>query len=153
MNFLCKQPQTTCHMEAPCVCVKSLQSCLTQGLWPTRLLHPTSSWGGLPCPPPGDLPHPGMEPASPASLAGGLFTTSAPWPPLPDRGQLGLAPQTKRHPYLEPWARTQATAERSTSQAQGRDPSSGPDVLGPRGCTWTHPHQSSLRKGMPASSL
>ena len=24
-------------------------------------------WGGLPCPPPGDLPDPGIEPASPAS--------------------------------------------------------------------------------------
>ena len=23
-------------------------------------------WSGLPCPPPGDLPHPGIKPASPA---------------------------------------------------------------------------------------
>ena len=23
-------------------------------------------WSGLPCPPPGDLPHPGIEPGSPA---------------------------------------------------------------------------------------
>ena len=32
-------------------------------------------------PPPGDLPHPGMEPVSPMSsaLAGGFFTTSATW--------------------------------------------------------------------------
>ena len=29
---------------------------------------------GLPCPPPGNLPNPGMEPTSPA-LAGGFFTT------------------------------------------------------------------------------
>ena len=38
-------------------------------------------WGGLPRPPPGDLPDPGIEPVlltSPA-LAGGLFTTSATW--------------------------------------------------------------------------
>ena len=36
-------------------------------------------WSGLPCPPPGDLPDPGIEPASPVSpaLAGGFFTTSA----------------------------------------------------------------------------
>ena len=36
-------------------------------------------WSGLPCPPPGDLPNPGMEPASLTSpaLAGELFTTSA----------------------------------------------------------------------------
>ena len=36
-------------------------------------------WSGLPCPPPGDLPKPGIEPAclmSPA-LAGRFFTTSA----------------------------------------------------------------------------
>ena len=36
-------------------------------------------WSGLPCPPPGDLPVPGIEPAylrSPA-LAGGFFTTAA----------------------------------------------------------------------------
>ena len=36
---------------------------------------------GLPCPPPGDLLHTGIKPASPASpaLAGGFFTTSATW--------------------------------------------------------------------------
>ena len=32
----------------------------------------------LPCLPPGDLPDPGMEPASPA-LAGGFFTTNNSW--------------------------------------------------------------------------
>ena len=38
-------------------------------------------WSGLPCPPPGDLPNPGMEPASLMSpaLAGGFFITSATW--------------------------------------------------------------------------
>ena len=36
-------------------------------------------WSGLPCPPPGDLPDPGIEPVSLTSpaLAGGLFVTSA----------------------------------------------------------------------------
>ena len=36
-------------------------------------------WSGLLCPPPGDLPDPGIEPMSPVSpaLAGGFFT--APW--------------------------------------------------------------------------
>ena len=33
-------------------------------------------WSGLPFPSPGDLPHPGIEPLSPA-LAGRFFTTSA----------------------------------------------------------------------------
>ena len=35
----------------------------------------------MPCPPPGDLPDPGIEPASRAlaALAGGFFTSSATW--------------------------------------------------------------------------
>ena len=37
-------------------------------------------WSGLPCPPPGDLPDPGIEPASPA-LAGRFFTTEPPGKP------------------------------------------------------------------------
>ena len=39
------------------------------------------SWSGLPCPPPGDLPDPGIKPASLMSpaLAGGFFTTNATW--------------------------------------------------------------------------
>ena len=38
-------------------------------------------WSGLPCPPPEELPNPGIQPASFASpaLAGGFFTTSAIW--------------------------------------------------------------------------
>ena len=38
-------------------------------------------WSGLSCPPPGDLPDPGIEPSSLMSpaLAGGFFTTSATW--------------------------------------------------------------------------
>ena len=36
-------------------------------------------WSGLPCPPPGDLSDPGIEPASlmSSTLAGGFFTSSA----------------------------------------------------------------------------
>ena len=38
-------------------------------------------WSGLPCPSPGDLPDPGIKPASLMSpvLAGRFFTTSATW--------------------------------------------------------------------------
>ena len=38
-------------------------------------------WSGLLCPPPGDLPDPGIKPTSlmPPALAGGFFTTSATW--------------------------------------------------------------------------
>ena len=42
------------------------------------------SWSGLPCPPPGDLPNPGIEPAflpSPA-LGGGVFSTRITWEAL-----------------------------------------------------------------------
>ena len=41
-------------------------------------------WSGLPCPPPGDLPKPGIEPTSLMSpaLAGGFFITSASWKTL-----------------------------------------------------------------------
>ena len=38
-------------------------------------------WSGVPCPPPGDLPDPGIEPVSPAS-AGGFFTMEPPGKPL-----------------------------------------------------------------------
>ena len=39
---------------------------------------------GLPCPPPGDLPDPGIKPSSLMSpeLAGGFFTTSTTWEAL-----------------------------------------------------------------------
>ena len=42
-------------------------------------------WSGLPCPPPGDLTDPGVEPMSLTSpaLAGRLFTTSTTWEALP----------------------------------------------------------------------
>ena len=41
-------------------------------------------WSGLPCPPPGDLPDPGIEPVSLMSLAltGGLCTTGTTWEAL-----------------------------------------------------------------------
>ena len=41
-------------------------------------------WSGLPRPPPGDLPDPGIEPVSPMSpaLAGGFLTASATWEAL-----------------------------------------------------------------------
>ena len=72
-----------------CVCAQLLQSCLTfVTLWtvvPQGSLSMGFSrqdyWSGLPCPPPGDLPDPGTEPASLMSLAlaGGFFTTSTTW--------------------------------------------------------------------------
>ena len=44
------------------------------------------SWSELPCPPPGDLPHPGMEPESLVSpaLAGRFFTAETPGKAISD---------------------------------------------------------------------
>ena len=41
-------------------------------------------WSGWPCPPLGDLPDPGIKPASlmPPALAGRFFTTSTTWEAL-----------------------------------------------------------------------
>ena len=49
------------------------------------------AWSGLPCPPPEDLPNPGIEPESVTSpaLAGGFFTTSATWA-APDSGRIAV---------------------------------------------------------------
>ena len=63
-----------------------LQLCPT--LRPAALQPPLSMgffrqeyWSGLPFPPPGDLPHPGIEPTPPA-LAGSFFSTELPGKPL-----------------------------------------------------------------------
>ena len=67
--------------EVTSVVSNSLQP---HGLQPARLLCPWDSPSkntGLPCPPPGDLPNPGIELVSLMSpaLAGGFFTTSTTW--------------------------------------------------------------------------
>ena len=51
-------------------------------------------WNRLPVPPPGDLPNPGIKPASPVSpaLAGRFFTTEPPG-----------KPSYKREAHLTPW--------------------------------------------------
>ena len=52
------------------------------GLWPIRLLRPwgfsrQEYWSGLPFPPPGDLPNPGLVPRSPAlQVASPVWATS-----------------------------------------------------------------------------
>ena len=60
-------------------------------------------WSGLPCPPPGDLPNPGIEPASLASpaLAGRFFITNTTWEnPKRERGEwkVCLIPVPDHHP-------------------------------------------------------
>ena len=77
-------------MHWACLGAKSLQFCLTlcdtMDYSPARLCCPygfsrQEDWSGLPCPPLGDLPSPGIKPTcltSPA-LAGMFFTPGATW--------------------------------------------------------------------------
>ena len=67
-------------------CFSRVQLCAT--LWTVARQAPLSTgfsreeyWSGLPFPPPGDLPDPGIEPTSLMfpSLVCGIFTTSATW--------------------------------------------------------------------------
>ena len=84
-----------CVCVCVCVCVRA-RACakllylfrLFATLWSVARQAPLSMgfsrqeyWSGLPCPPPGDLPNPGIEPESLMSpaLAGGFFTTSTTW--------------------------------------------------------------------------
>ena len=75
-----------------CACILSRFSCVRLFVTPWTIAHQAPlSMGilqarilsGLPCPPPGDLPHPGIEPTSLMSpaWADGFFTTSATWEP------------------------------------------------------------------------
>ena len=75
------------------MCILSLFSCvqLSAALWTVArqaLLSMGFSrqeyWNGLPCPPPGDLPDPGIKPVSLMSpaLTGGFVTTSVTWEAL-----------------------------------------------------------------------
>ena len=69
-----------------CACV-SVTSVMSDSvtLWTVARQAPLSMgfprqayWNGLPCPPRGDLPNPGIEPPSPA-MVGRIFATSATW--------------------------------------------------------------------------
>ena len=68
-----------------CMHVKSLQWCPSlcdPKSWPTGVFCPWQEyWSELPCPPPGDLPNPGIKPVSFVSpaLVGRFFTISATW--------------------------------------------------------------------------
>ena len=107
--------KTSCLYSRVCTCVLSHFSrvWLFATLW--TVAHQASLtmgfsrqeyWSGLPCPPPGDLPNPGIEPMSLKSptLAEGFFTTSAPGEALHTCG-LSLSDliiiRTPRVSYLE----------------------------------------------------
>ena len=83
-----QQPSCTYKaLEATCMHAQSLQAFLTlcdPMDWSPQAplsmgLSRQEHWSGLPCPPAGDLPNPGIEPTSftPPALAGMFFTPSA----------------------------------------------------------------------------
>ena len=89
MSSFCIRLQAPGQSVCACLCDKLLQSCPTL-CDPIGCGPPGSSIHGIlwarildwiPCPPPGDLPDPGIESASLMSpaLAGRLFTISATW--------------------------------------------------------------------------
>ena len=75
----------TVNIELPCMRILNHFSHDFATLWtiahqvPLSMRFPRQEyWSALPCPPPGDLPNPGIKPTSLYSaLAGGFFTTSA----------------------------------------------------------------------------
>ena len=92
-------------------------------------------WSGLPFPPPGDLPDPGIEPASPA-LAGRFFTN---------------VPPGKPHKPLVPWLKSLLRRWSGAALAGGRaGVGLGVTPLGP-GCPGGE--QCIILKGCPVFPL
>ena len=76
------------HCCNACILSRFSRVCLCETLWTVARQAPLPMgfsrqeyWSGLPCPPLGDLSHPGIKPVSLTSLAlaGGFFTTSTTW--------------------------------------------------------------------------
>ena len=86
-------------------------------------------WSGLPFPPPGDLPNPGMEPTSLESptLAGRFFTTSATWEALSS-----VCFNTSRLPAMHrvPWVQERVCFRKVTREGPPRPPLPGSSVHG-----------------------
>ena len=55
-------------------------------------------WNRFPCPPPGDLPEPGVKPVSPPGLVGVFFTISATWECMKLKGQVAQLYLTLSNP-------------------------------------------------------
>ena len=82
----------------PCAvlsCSVMSDSLQPHGLQPTRLLYPwglpkQEYWSGLPCPPPEDIPNPGIKPRSPTLQIDSLLTEPLGKPKNTDVGSLFL---------------------------------------------------------------
>ena len=66
---------TLCVVAQSCLTLCGPSDCSTPGSSVRGILR-QEHWSGLPCPPPGDLPHPGLEPRSHALQVGSLLTES-----------------------------------------------------------------------------
>ena len=123
------QPQGTFGILGPCACGLRLFSRvqLFATPWTVARQAPLSMGfsrqeyqSELPCPPPGDLPNPGIEPMSllfPA-LAGQFFTTSASWgAPLVPRS--GIKPLSLA---VEPWILNPWAARKVPLSSSYKDP-------------------------------
>ena len=62
---VCGQLRGVCSAAPPCLTLGSPVDCSPPGSSVRGTLQ-ARHWSGSPCPPPGDLPHPGAEPTSPA---------------------------------------------------------------------------------------
>jgi len=62
-------------------------------------------WSGLPCPLPGDLLNPGIQPTSlkTPAVAGGFFTTSTTWEALSLASSTAIASEVDPPPHLTPF--------------------------------------------------
>ena len=104
MSLLCRKRAETWKTSQPASGAQSLslvQFFAAHGLQPARLLCPwrfsrQEYWSGLPCPPPGDLPDPGMEPGSPT-----LWADSLPSEP-PGKPNKGWSQNTNLDPHPRP---------------------------------------------------
>ena len=68
-----------CSVTQSCPTLRDPVDCSPPGSTVCGIFQARIDWSGLPCPPPGDLPNPGIKPKvvkSPA-LVGQFFTTSA----------------------------------------------------------------------------
>ena len=90
-HYSCSPCPFRCVCVCLSVCARSVVPDSLRPLWTVACQAPQAPlsvgfsrqeyWSGLPFPPPGDLPDPGIEPVSLSSptLTGGSFTTSANW--------------------------------------------------------------------------
>ena len=91
-----------------CVCAQSYLTlcdtidCSPSGSSVHGIFSRLEYWSGLPFPPPGDLPDPGIKPMSPA-LASGFFTTELPGKPVTWAGYKSPFPITAVSAYSVPW--------------------------------------------------